>query len=192
MAGRIFQGVRLWGNDGSSPLIKFDTKKICMKRIIISFILSVCVSGAVFCKNDSIMSDTLRVTGEDVIKEAQEYVGVPYKYGMINPKRGFDCSGLVYYVFKQLNITLPRSSRAQYHEGEKVTDRKALRIGDLVFFTDVRSKSVIGHVGIVAKASAETGEFWFVHAGRQGVCFNSSEDAHYNRRYVGACRVLNE
>lgn len=130
------------------------------------------------------------VSGEEVVNEARKYMGLPYRWGMMNPKKGFDCSGLVHYVFKQLNITLTRNSRAQYQEGEEVASRKELRVGDLVFFTGVNSKTSIGHVGIVTDVNTDTGEFKFIHAGRYGVRINSSSDGHYNRRYVGARRIL--
>ena len=59
-----------------------------------------------------------------------------------------------------------------------------------MFFTGTRSKKTIGHVGIVTEVDADTGEFEFIHAGRGGICINSSSDGYYDRRYVGACRVL--
>ena len=108
----------------------------------------------------------------------------------MNPKRGFDCSGVTTYVFKSLNICLTRSSRSQFREGVKIDDRRDLQQGDLVFFTGTRSKKTIGHVGIVTDVDEETGEFEFIHAGRKGICINSSSDGYYDRRYVGARRVL--
>ena len=50
------------------------------------------------------------VTGQDVVEKAKEFIGVPYRYGQMNPKRGFDCSGFTTYVFKSLDICLTRSS----------------------------------------------------------------------------------
>ena len=123
-------------------------------------------------------------------RESQEFIGVPYRYGQMNPKRGFDCSGFTTYVFKSLDICLTRSSRSQFREGVKIDDRRDLQQGDLVFFTGTRSKKTIGHVGIVTDVDEETGEFEFIHAGRKGICINSSSDGYYDRRYVGACRVL--
>lgn len=163
-----------------------------MRPYVLLFLLVFSLCRTTVHANDTVqvVADTMSVTGVDVINVAKKYMGLPYRYGMMNPKRGFDCSGLVHYVFKQLNITLTRNSRAQYQEGEKVETRKELRTGDLVFFTGVRSKTTVGHVGIVTEVNPETGEFWFIHAGRKGVCINSSSDGHYNRRYVGARRIL--
>lgn len=130
------------------------------------------------------------VTGHDVVEKAKEFIGVPYRYGQMNPKRGFDCSGFTTYVFKSLNIFLTHSSRSQFREGVKIDDRRDLRQGDLVFFTGTRSRKAIGHVGIVTDVDERTGEFEFIHAGRKGICINSSSDGYYDRRYVGARRVL--
>ncbi len=130
------------------------------------------------------------ITGQDVVNKAKEFIGVPYRYGHMNPRRGFDCSGFTTYVFKQLNISLTRSSRTQFGDGVKIEDRRELQQGDLVFFTGTRSKKTIGHVGIVTEVDENTGEFRFIHAGRKGICITSSSDGYYNRRYVGACRVL--
>ena len=130
------------------------------------------------------------VTGRDIVEKAKEFLGVPYRYGCMNPKKGFDCSGFTTYVYKSLDIQLTRSSRTQIKEGVRISDRRDLQEGDLVFFTGTRSKKTIGHVGIVTGVDTETGEFEFIHAGRGGICINSSSDGYYDRRYVGACRIL--
>ncbi len=108
----------------------------------------------------------------------------------MNPKKGFDCSGFTTYVYKSLDIQLTRTSRSQIKDGVRIEDRRDLQAGDLVFFTGTRSKKTIGHVGIVTEVDEHTGEFEFIHAGRGGICINSSSDGYYDRRYVGACRVL--
>ena len=152
----------------------------------------------VFCGSVSVSAQSLAdsvavedsVTGHDIVEKAKEFLGVPYRYGSMNPKRGFDCSGFTSYVFKSLDIDLTRSSRTQIKDGVRIRDRRELQAGDLVFFTGTRSKKTIGHVGIVTEVDADTGEFEFIHAGRGGICINSSSDGYYDRRYVGACRVL--
>lgn len=137
---------------------------------------------------DSVQADS--VTGHDIVEKAKEFLGVPYRYGCMNPKKGFDCSGFTTYVYKSLDIQLTRTSRSQIKDGVWIEDRRDLQAGDLVFFTGTRSKKTIGHVGIVTEVDEHTGEFEFIHAGRGGICINSSSDGYYDRRYVGACRVL--
>jgi cell wall-associated NlpC family hydrolase len=75
------------------------------------------------------------------LKHALSKVGAPYRYGAAGPK-AFDCSGLVYWSFKQAGVDLPRTSRAQSRVGKPVS-RDNLRPGDLVFFY-----KPVSHVGI--------------------------------------------
>ena len=164
-----------------------------MMRFLWSLLVLCALFGVSPVSAQTLLSEEIRedsVTGQDVVEKAKEFIGVPYRYGQMNPKRGCDCSGFTTYVFKSLNICLTRSSRSQFREGVKIDDRRDLQQGDLVFFTGTRSKKTIGHVGIVTDVDEETGEFEFIHAGRKGICINSSSDGYYDRRYVGARRVL--
>ena len=63
--------------------------------------------------------------------------------------------------------------------------------GDLVFFTSRSSGKNVGHVGIVVTANNETGEFTFIHASLKGVKVSECE-GYYERRYVGAKRIITE
>ena len=76
-----------------------------------------------------------------VITMARQYLGVPYVWGGSSPK-GFDCSGLVQYVYAKVGVSLPHSSRMMFNIGTPVS-RANLRAGDLVFFF-----TPIAHVGI--------------------------------------------
>lgn len=115
---------------------------------------------------------------------ALSLVGTPYRYGGNTPQTGFDCSGLVNYVFRDmLELRLPRTSRelAQV-QGPKVSPER-LASGDLVFFG---SGSAVNHVGIYV------GEGRFVHAPTTGGTVRLDHlDGHYWRdHYSGARRVL--
>lgn len=83
-----------------------------------------------------------------IVDIAKKYIGVPYVWGGTTPK-GFDCSGLVQYVFREAGISLPRTSAEQSKVGEYI-ERGDLRPGDLVCFP--------GHIGIYI------GEGQFLHA----------------------------
>lgn len=128
---------------------------------------------------------------DDLIDTAFKYLGVRYRSGHSDP-HGFDCSGFTSYVFRQHDIHLTHSSRAQYNEGEHIHDIAQLKKGDLVFFGgSSRSVTSIGHVGIVTEVNPDNRTFKFIHASTsKGIRVDDSADAYYTRRYVGACRVL--
>lgn len=72
-------------------------------------------------------------------------IGRPYRYGGASPAEGFDCSGLVEYVFERAGLRVPRDTRGQI-EAVRPVSRSELQAGDLVFFRIGRKKL---HVGIV-------------------------------------------
>ncbi len=87
---------------------------------------------------------TLGAEASPAVAIAQRYLGVPYLWGGADPS-GFDCSGLVAYVFAQLGIWLPRTAAQQYAACRPIA-LAALGPGDLVFFGS--SPTTIHHVGI--------------------------------------------
>src|SRR3954463_11672555 len=105
------------------------------------------------------------------------YLGVPYAWSGASPA-GFDCSGLVSYVYAQLGVALPHQSEVQYGYGVPVA-RSQLQPGDLVFFDG------LSHVGIYIGGGP------FVHAAQTGdvVKIKSLDDSWYASHYVGARRV---
>jgi cell wall-associated NlpC family hydrolase len=106
---------------------------------------------------------------------AMQYLGVPYVWGGGSPS-GFDCSGLVMYVFAQLGIALPHYAAAQFGVGEPVA-RDQLQPGDLVFFDG------LGHVGIYIGG----GEM--IHAPHTGDVVKISPLSEFGASYVGARRI---
>jgi cell wall-associated NlpC family hydrolase len=85
--------------------------------------------------------------GMTVVSIADEYLGVPYRWGGADPLTGFDCSGLTMYVYAQLGISLPHYAAAQWNELPHV-QASQLEPGDLVFFEPELDGP--GHVGIYA------------------------------------------
>jgi peptidoglycan DL-endopeptidase CwlO len=111
---------------------------------------------------------------------ALRYLGVPYVWAGAGPS-GFDCSGLVLYVYAQLGVRLTHFSGAQFREGAPVP-REALLPGDLVFFHP--GPLGPGHVGIYLGGGS------FVHAPHSGdvVKVSSLDEFGYASTYVGAVR----
>jgi hypothetical protein len=108
----------------------------------------------------------------DVVLTALSHLGVPYRFGGSDPRRGFDCSGLVRHVFQQAAaLDMP-------------LDRAELAPGDLVFF-NTRGRAY-SHVGIYV------GEGRFVHApARRGqVRVEAMESGYWRARFNGARRLL--
>ncbi len=133
-------------------------------------------SDFVFTKTGSVSKSV-----QDVIKEAENYRGVPYVFGGNTPK-GFDCSGYVRYVFAKKGISLPRSADEQYTVGTKVS-KKNLQPGDLVFF-ETYEKGV-SHSGIYI------GNGKFISAtSSSGVAIADLAGGYWGERYIGAKRVM--
>ena len=126
-------------------------------------------------------ADAGHSTGSAVADLALSYVGTPYRTGGATPD-GFDCSGLVEYVFEQNGIAVPRTVAEQYRAGSKVK-RDDLEPGDLVFFSTVARGA--SHVGI------SLGGDEFVHApsGRGEVRVEHLSAKYWDSRYVGARRI---
>jgi cell wall-associated NlpC family hydrolase len=115
-----------------------------------------------------------------VVSIAAQYLGVPYVWAGATP-RGFDCSGLVQYVFAQVGISLPHNTVAQWNDPIAVSvPRNALQPGDLVFFNQ------LDHVGIYI------GNGYFIDAPHTGVDvrIDSLSEGWYASRYDGAKRIL--
>ena len=117
-----------------------------------------------------------------VLMRAISLVGTPYLYGGNTPQTGFDCSGLVNYVYRDmLDLRLPRTSRELAAiQGPRLAPER-LAPADLVFFGD---RGNVSHVGIYV------GEGRFIHAPRSGAAVRVEDMrvTYWHKRFDGARR----
>ena len=118
---------------------------------------------------------------QQIVDYTKTFLGVPYVWGGTTPK-GFDCSGLVKYVYNHFGIDICRVSYDQYHSSVKKISKSELEPGDLVFFTRPDTGNKVGHVGIYV------GDDLFIHAPRSGkdVEYASLSSTYYSTNYVGS------
>ncbi|MGV8959316.1 MAG: C40 family peptidase [Stenotrophomonas sp.] len=122
---------------------------------------------------------------QSLLRRAMTLLGTPYRWGGTSPDAGFDCSGLVSYVFRTaLGVELPRVSREMAREAsaELINDRSSLSAGDLVFFG---RKGRVDHVGIYV------GEGRFLHAPSSGkdVRTDTLLSGYWGEKFMQARRV---
>jgi cell wall-associated NlpC family hydrolase len=121
---------------------------------------------------------------KEIVKTANQFIGVRYRWGGQSSDTGFDCSGLTMVVYRLNGLELPRSSRQQWKAGRPVYLKQLLK-GDLVFFATTGGGRV-SHVGIYI------GNNKFLHAPSSGrkIGISSMSNKYYKSRYLGARSYL--
>lgn len=114
-------------------------------------------------------------------------LGKPYRWGGTSPRTGFDCSGLVYYAYKDLvKFRIPRTANEMYHlRDARRVNRNELESGDLVFFR-TRGRGAADHVGVYV------GNGKFIQSPRTGrdIQITSLSEDYWANHYIGARRVM--
>lgn len=142
-------------------------------------------------KEDIEVKDVPAVNGikaDYLIRKASEHLGTRYRSGGTS-SAGFDCSGLMFSTFQNVDMTLPRSSQEMANYGIRINRLQAQK-GDLIFFATFGGRRV-SHVGMVTEVV--NGEIKFIHSSTgSGVIVSSLNEAYYSRTFVQVNRVLTE
>ena len=122
--------------------------------------------------------------GQEIADYALQFLGYRYVHGGASPK-GFDCSGLTTYVYKQFGYTLNRTCSGQLDNGTPVS-MSELQPGDIVIFRKGNSSKRATHVGLYI------GDNQFIHASTptKGVIISKMSDSYYTAGFVGGRRIV--
>ena len=135
-------------------------------------------------KHRTVSNSKLR---NNLVSTAKKYNGTKYKAAGTT-KAGMDCSGLVFTVFKENDIDLPRSSVEQSKIGKDLK-LSNVQIGDLLFFNNNPKRNVINHVGMVIEIDGD--EILFIHASTlKGVMVSSMNEDYHKRTFIKAKDVV--
>ena len=128
------------------------------------------------------------IKADFLIRKASEHLGTPYRIGGTT-SAGYDCSGLIFAMFQNVDMTLPRSSQEMANYGVRINQSQAQK-GDLIFFATFGGRRV-SHVGMVTEVV--DGVIKFIHSSSgSGVIVSSLNEAYYARTFVQVNRVLTE
>lgn len=119
----------------------------------------------------------------ELFELAKKQLGAPYVYGAHRPG-GFDCSGLMYYLYGSYDIQLHRRASTQMMDGIIVA-KEGLQVGDLVFFREPGETAIASHVGIYV------GNNQIIHSGSNGVEYADLDYSYFKDYYFCARRIIN-
>ncbi|MCU0391758.1 MAG: C40 family peptidase [Thermoflexibacter sp.] len=123
-----------------------------------------------------------------LVLAARSFIGTPYKAAG-DSVLGTDCSGFSFMCYKQIGISLPRTSRDQALIGNMV-DLNNLQVGDLIFFATGSDPRRISHVGMIVKGGGK-GAARMIHASSsRGVIEDDPFSSYYAPRFISATRVI--
>ena len=162
-----------------------------LRRVRSALLVAVTAAGLSACGTSPVSGPTytgdsgdqaVSATRHEVVRVAGQMIGTPYRYGG-NSRSGFDCSGLVQYTHREVGVSVPRTTAAQWAQA-RVPERRGLLPGDLLFFEIDWQKS--RHVGIYE------GDGVFIHAPSSGkrVSRASLENPFWGERLVASRTFL--
>ncbi|MCD0467476.1 C40 family peptidase [Flavobacterium sp. ENC] len=129
---------------------------------------------------------------DSIIDYAKKYLGTPYLYAGNDPQKGFDCSGFVSYVFKNFDVSLPRSSNSYKNLGVALAPED-FKVGDILVFYGYKDRTVVGHLGIICEADGMHSKFIHASSGKvNSVTITALDTEHYTKRFYKCIDVLSK
>lgn len=145
------------------------------------------VSLSISETNEEVVVVSDKKLRKKLVKTALKYEGTRYRGGGTT-KKGMDCSGLIFAVFKEHGITMPRRSIDQGRKGRDIKLKK-VKEGDLLFFNNNPKRNVINHVGMVVNIKGD--EILFIHASsKKGVMISSLKEPYHMRTFIKAKAIV--
>ncbi|RYZ99967.1 MAG: NlpC/P60 family protein [Sphingobacteriaceae bacterium] len=133
---------------------------------------------------------TGKITPAELLAFAGTLKGIPYKYGSVDPREGFDCSGFITYVFNHFNIMVPRMS-IEFTDVEREIPLIEAKPGDLVLFTGTDSTiRKVGHMGIMVSPAGQPPEFIHATSGKAKGVTITPLNTYYMGRYMKMIRIF--
>lgn len=152
---------------------------ICLFALWVA-VLSGCGLNRFVGLSDPFGSSGVVLSSHKIVRTAQTQIGARYRFGGSSPSAGFDCSGLIWWSFRQNGIKVPRVTTDQAAMGKRVSTPQP---GDVLVFRISRSGTGL-HTALYA------GNGQFVHSPSSGkrVCMESLSDSYWGPRLIGIRR----
>lgn len=161
-------------------MIRYGLLKLVAVAVLLLMLVACSTTGPVPDRFGGDREQDVTPDRWNLVRIARDLIGTPYRYGGSNPVSGFDCSGLVYYSYRQKGISVPRTTTMQRRWANPVS-AAGLLPGDLVFFD---TQDV--HVGIYSGAGR------FIHAPSSGgrVREEQLNNPYWRKRWLGGGSLL--
>lgn len=155
----------------------------CLMRVCLALLTAFMLGGCGFL-GPQVDNGPPPEKAQRIVATAYKQMGKNYRLGGASPQKGFDCSGLIWWAYKQNGVSIPRVTSDQARTGVKIPSGMA-RAGDIVVFRTGNSPRGL-HTGIY------TGDNEFIHSPRRGekVRVESLDEPHWRKRLIAVRRVL--
>lgn len=167
-----------------------------MKSRLLILFFPILLLSSFNCKNEErqnlISKNHTQIDRDLIIAYAKQFLGTPYVYAGNDPKKGFDCSGFVSYVFKNFDVTLPRSSSGYKNLGTALSPED-FKVGDILVFYGYKDRTIVGHLGIICEANGMHSKFIHASSGKvNSVTITDLDTEHYTNRFYKCIDVLSK